>query len=429
MNNQYQNTFVSILLMCPLIANSNAINDSVDDSFVEAGDMVQVLLPAAGYFAAWMHNDPEGAKLLTYSTLSTQVVIHGMKQTVGRKRPNESAWNSFPSGHTGAAFSGAAFLQSRYGAEWGIPAYAAATFVGASRIHGNRHYAGDVVAGASIAFLMNQYFVSPYRAEGVYFNAQPAAGGLALGVTLTSDVFNTPKDVSKKRKALSKKTKHRLELGMGMNMADSSSNVGATNYLSDSNVIDELQPFAYVNYGYQLTNDNELELEFSPNETRRRGVVNQNLVLDGKTFSQGDQVLTAYRHWMLGSHIYKGFKVNNDFNLAVGLGLYLHMFGLDVTLDEDSGKSVSKTHWRTMPSIAVKSQYFMTKQVSAIAKTQYQYWDNDSFLFAEVGLNYQLNPAWDVGFKYSYAQTELGNSTLSGKYDANMFTFTFANRF
>lgn len=429
MNNKYKNAFFSMLLMCPFVVSSNAINDSVDDNIVETGDMVQILLPAAGYFAAWMHNDPEGAKQLTYSTLSTQAAIHGMKQAVGRKRPNENSWNSFPSGHTGAAFSGAAFLQSRYGAEWGIPAYAAATFVGASRIHGNRHYAGDVVAGAGIAFLMNQYFVSPYRAEGVYFNAQPAAAGLALGVTLTSDVFNKPKDVSKSRKVLSKKTNHRLELGVGVNVADSSSKVGATNYLSDSNVIDELQPFSYINYGYQLTNDNEFELEFSPNETRRRGIVKQDIKLGGKTFTQGEEVLTAYRHWLLGSNVYKGFKVNKDFNLAVGLGLYVHMFGLDVALDQDNGKSVSQTHWRTMPSISAKSQYFMTKQVSAIAKTQYQSWANDSYLSAEIGLNYQLNPAWDVGFKYNYAQTELGNATLSGKYDANMFTFTFANRF
>ncbi|WP_394200402.1 hypothetical protein [Shewanella waksmanii] len=87
----------------PVLANDNVgredneINRSVNDSIVKAGDMLQILLPATGYFAAWLHDDFEGAKQLTYATLSTQLIIHGVKETVGRKRPNESSWNSFPS--------------------------------------------------------------------------------------------------------------------------------------------------------------------------------------------------------------------------------------------------------------------------------------------------------------------------------------------
>ena len=113
----------------------------------------EIAVPVTGLVAAWLHDDGEGAKQLAYSFGTTIAIVHTGKFAVGRTRPNASNTASFPSGHTAAAFSGAAFLQSRYGSSWGIPGYIAASYVGASRIYGNRHYADDVVAGAGIAFL------------------------------------------------------------------------------------------------------------------------------------------------------------------------------------------------------------------------------------------------------------------------------------
>jgi len=409
--------------------NSNEINRSVNDSIVEAGDMVQLLLPATGYFAAWMHDDIEGAKQLTYSTLSTQLIIHGVKNTVGRKRPNESAWNSFPSGHTGAAFSGAAFLQSRYGSAWGIPAYAAATFVGVSRLHGNRHYAGDVTAGAGIAFLMNQYFVSPYQADGVYFNAQPTGDGVALGITITNDAFgpNTTKKSSYQVKTTD--LRHRVELGMGFNITDSSAKAGAKEYLSATETIDKYQPFSYVNYQYALQGDDLFELEFLPSETRRRGAVTQAFTQNGVTYNKGEEVLTSFRHWMLGSNLYKGLQVSDDFNVEVGLGMYVHMVTLDIDKDDGGGKYSTQDQWGLLPSATVKGQYHFNDSFSALAKAQYQGWSDDSYIVAEAGINYQINPAWDVGLKYSYSETDLENDKFKASYDSKNIALTFSNRF
>ncbi|MDR8525312.1 phosphatase PAP2 family protein [Shewanella fidelis] len=405
---------------------SNGINESVDDSIVEAGDMLQILIPATGFFAAWMHDDLEGAKQLTYSTLSTQVIVHGVKQAVGRSRPNESSWNSFPSGHTAAAFSGAAFLQSRYGAKWGVPAYAAATFVGASRIHGNRHYAGDVVAGASTAFLMNQLFVSPHKVDGVYFNAQPTADGFAVGVTVTDEVLKT-QHKSKAQKIVD--LKHKLELGIGTNIADSSAQAGAKDYLVRDELIDEYQPFSYVNYQYQLGGGDLIELEFTPTETRRRGTVAQDFTLDGETFEAGSEVLTAFRHWMLGGNIYKGLQVNDAVKLDVGLGLYLHMIELDVDLDENGGQYASEDHWRAMPAATAKLSWRLTEGFSAITNLQYQGWESDNYLLAEAGVKYEFNDAWEMGFKYSYTETELDNTEFVANYDSQNLVLTFSNRF
>jgi membrane-associated phospholipid phosphatase len=57
---------------------------------------------------------------------------------------------SFPSGHTSSAFATAAVLERHYGWKVGVPAYAAATYVGGSRLSENKHYLSDVIFGAAI---------------------------------------------------------------------------------------------------------------------------------------------------------------------------------------------------------------------------------------------------------------------------------------
>lgn len=417
----------SALLSAASFAN-NSIQTSTTDSIVEAGDLLQILVPATGYFATWMHGDWQGAEQLTYSILTTGAIVHGGKFIVSRNRPNNSNWSSFPSGHTASAFSGASFLQSRYGAKWGIPAYAAATFVGISRIHGNKHYAGDVTAGATIAFLVNQYFVSPYRMDGVMFNAQSTGDGAYLDVTVQNDAFDNKTENKVTTREDKKRLRHRIELGIGSNLNDSASQAGADQYLSGSEPVDKYQPFAYVKYQYQMLNNNLYELEFSPNETRRYGTVSEEFTIDGETFGVGDEVFTAYRHWLLGTSLYKGLQVTDELDINLGLGFYVHRFGFDVA-EEDGDKEGSIEHWRAMPSFTVKADYDLTTDWSALAEVQYQYWENDSFLYAETGVNYRINKAWDVGFKYGFASTQLDNKSLATDYKSNLFMLTFANRF
>lgn len=79
--------------------------------------------------------------------------VNGIKYSVKRMRPDGSARNSFPSGHTATAFMAATMLQKEYGwrSPWfGLGGYAAATLTGVSRIMNNRHWLSDVVAGAAI---------------------------------------------------------------------------------------------------------------------------------------------------------------------------------------------------------------------------------------------------------------------------------------
>jgi len=119
----------------------------------KSGDIIQLALPIVAFSSTLV--DYDGYKpiiqFLESGTLSL-VLTRGLKKIVNKKRPSGGDY-SFPSGHTSCAFTGAAFLERRYGFKIGIPAYALASYVAFSRIKTNRHDWYDVGAGAAIGIL------------------------------------------------------------------------------------------------------------------------------------------------------------------------------------------------------------------------------------------------------------------------------------
>ena len=69
------------------------------------------------------------------------------------RRPDSPKHNSFFSGHTATAFTGAELVRIEYGWGYGAAAYAMATSVGFLRVYNKRHWVGDVLAGAGVGIL------------------------------------------------------------------------------------------------------------------------------------------------------------------------------------------------------------------------------------------------------------------------------------
>jgi len=130
----------------------------------EAGTLLQILIPAAGLGGTLFYEQGhEGLVQFAEAFAASQIITHGLKYTVNERRPNGICCNSFPSGHTSAAFMGAAFIERRYGWRYAIPAYLGATYVGYSRVKTRNHYLTDVMAGALIGTLSSYYFTRPYK--------------------------------------------------------------------------------------------------------------------------------------------------------------------------------------------------------------------------------------------------------------------------
>lgn len=131
-----------------------------------AGDILQIIIPAVGYGATYYLDDSEGRTQFYKSFFTSLGITYSLKYAIDRKRPNGGD-HSFPSGHTSAAFQGAAFIQQRYGWQYGMPAYLAAAFVGYSRVESRNHYVSDVIAGAAIGTLSSWYFTKPRQGVSV----------------------------------------------------------------------------------------------------------------------------------------------------------------------------------------------------------------------------------------------------------------------
>ncbi|SFB79616.1 PAP2 superfamily protein [Flexibacter flexilis DSM 6793] len=94
--------------------------------------------------------------ILMKSELAMTAIVTGLKYTVRETRPDKSAKNSFPSGHTAQAFVAATFLDQEYGQRYpwlSCVGYVLASSVGAMRVLNNKHYMSDVLAGAGIGYL------------------------------------------------------------------------------------------------------------------------------------------------------------------------------------------------------------------------------------------------------------------------------------
>lgn len=124
-----------------------------------------------------------GADLVS-ANIVAQTLTTGIKGVVRRGRPDNTEF-SFPSGHASVTFAAATVLQRHFGWKAGVPAYAVASYVAASRIHERRHFLSDVTFGAALGI------VSGWSVTVGHGNAQmsvaPMAtpGGGGIGFTWT----------------------------------------------------------------------------------------------------------------------------------------------------------------------------------------------------------------------------------------------------
>src|SRR5438045_4858476 len=152
---------------------------SAADGIQTAGDVLQFVLPATAGGLTLGYRDGQGALQLGESLGVTLGVTYALKYSIDERRPNGGS-QSFPSGHSSISFSAAEFMRKRYGWEYGVPAYAAASFVAYSRVESREHYPRDVVAGAGIGILSSYIFTKPYKGWNVSVEGDTKSVGIRL---------------------------------------------------------------------------------------------------------------------------------------------------------------------------------------------------------------------------------------------------------
>jgi membrane-associated phospholipid phosphatase len=128
--------------------------------FLKPGAIVGGMLFQSGAaFTTWAigraTDSPRVAQLgadLVRAQIVSQTVTQGLKLSTQRTRPDGTSL-SFPSGHTASSFATASVLHSHFGWKAGVPAYAVAAWVAASRVEMKRHHVSDVIVGATVGLL------------------------------------------------------------------------------------------------------------------------------------------------------------------------------------------------------------------------------------------------------------------------------------
>jgi len=119
-------------------------------------------VPAAAVYALHLaglkgkHSLADATGLLVLSEVIMSGTVFSIKHAVGRERPDQADFRSFPSGHTANAFATAEFLNQEYKdvSPWiGYAGYTVATATGVLRMYNNKHWVSDVVAGAGFGIL------------------------------------------------------------------------------------------------------------------------------------------------------------------------------------------------------------------------------------------------------------------------------------
>ena len=126
---------------------------------------------------------------LVRALIVSQALTQGIKLVAQRDRPTGECC-AFPSGHTSATFATASVLERHLGYRAAWPTLVVATYVGASRLHDNRHYLSDVVFGAALGMATGWTVVGRHGRSDYTLLPMPTRGGAMLVVTrLAPDLF------------------------------------------------------------------------------------------------------------------------------------------------------------------------------------------------------------------------------------------------
>lgn len=127
----------------------------------KVGDLLQYVLPWGAFIVVALLTPHNAIPVLIANAIIAGIVSilkHLSNYTPFGERPNGGI-NSFPSGHTSGAFSGAATILWVFGWQFAVVPLLAAALTGLSRIMAKKHWLRDVIGGALIAIAVQYHFL------------------------------------------------------------------------------------------------------------------------------------------------------------------------------------------------------------------------------------------------------------------------------
>jgi hypothetical protein len=159
------------------------------EAFFKPGEIIGFVVPIGGsvgtYVWGRLRNQPRVSHVgtdLIQAQLIAQALTIPLKYATRRERPDGSGPTSFPSGHAASTFAFATALERHLGWRYAVPAFAAASYVAASRLPANRHWFSDVVFGATVGIIAGRT-VTSREAQPYPVSVTTVPGGAMVMVT------------------------------------------------------------------------------------------------------------------------------------------------------------------------------------------------------------------------------------------------------
>lgn len=406
--------FLAALVLSDYVPQAHAANkDDVED----AGDVVQILLPSFAYISTGITRDKEGTTQFTKS-LFTSLITTGLGKLASDKlRPQGTNTLSFPSGHTTAAFSGAAFINSRYGWKWGIPAYAGAVFVGYSRVAVDQHFLNDVVAGASVAQFANWNFVTPRGKgkEGMVPTVIAMDNGLGFGIDMAMSDAGRAKFEHEDMKA---EPKFRYELIFGpaslqKNEITSPSATGTTFDLDTFDKINDPTVTATAVFSWFVKPRHRVQALLIPFESRDTGQFTQPVSFAGQTFPANTSVSSAWRYYELrGEYFYELVPNSRSWNVGIGGGLTAGQTTIELEGSTIPTAKVQDEVVLPVLSFEVGYRFPNSRRWSTTLHATGISTSDDALLDAGLTFRYQFSRRWHGGAGFYIYQRKIETAEL-----------------
>ena len=179
--------------------NPSNTADQVANTFEPFGAAYAFAVVAGFYAGGAIAHDPTAKAValdgIASSIITSAMIVPTLKVIFGRLRPNANegadaffqGGASFPSGHTGEAFTLAATIASHYDKLWiKGTAYGVASLVGLARIEQDAHFLSDVVASALIGIGVAKSVVTFNKRKRGALTLRPAIGPDHWGLELAA---------------------------------------------------------------------------------------------------------------------------------------------------------------------------------------------------------------------------------------------------
>ncbi len=398
-----------------------------DQDITDIGDTLQWALPVAAYASTAIAQDWEGAKQYTASLGTTVIVTSLLKDTAEKMRPSSESRLSFPSGHTSAAFSGASFIDSRYGHGWGIPAYALAAFTGYSRINADAHHVDDVLAGMSVALFSNWYWVTP-RSSGVSMMPVVMEDGIGVSVNVSEKGKNTMADYQPRRYPV---YRYQMDFGpasLQENVITAPAATGTAFDLFDFEQINNPTTTANIILQAELSKYHTLGISIAPFEARDVGQFENPVNFNGSTYPAQTDLVSAFRRTDL--RIDYSYNLIPDHRATLGVGASLAAMRTVVELSTADSTIHNKIdEWVVTPLLHVDIAYPLSSRWDVFAEANGAAWSDIDHLDTTLMFRYRFDRHWHGGIGRGEYDSKLEKDNLNVDLNYNVFKLSVGYTF